>query len=113
MPEFVFETRSVALAIVTSYPKWYRGKLRSIKHTDKVRGDLALEFFSLASHMGFQVVCIDGKSAKTFKRELAKIQGLKIVKRKANKSGPSKRMAIKIAAALDGVKVIVLSEPEK
>lgn len=37
-----FNPTPLAIAATTSYPKWYRGKLRSIKHTDKVRGDLAL-----------------------------------------------------------------------
>lgn len=111
MPEF--DPKSIAVAVITYYPKWYKGKLRSIKHTDKVRGDLALEFFGLASQLGYQVVCVDGKSSKTFKRELAKITGIKIVKRKSNASGPSKRWAIRVAAELAGVRVIVLSEPEK
>ena len=51
-----FNPTDVGLAIITYYPKWYRGKLRSIKHTDKVRGDLALEFFTKATKLGYKVV---------------------------------------------------------
>ena len=46
------DSAPVAFAIITYYPQWYRGKLRSLKHTDKVRGDLAIEFFQTALKQG-------------------------------------------------------------
>ena len=77
-----FNPTEVSLAIITYYPKWYRGKLRSIKHTDKVRGDLALEFFSKATKLGYKVVVADGKSSKTFKKAVSGIQDLIFIRRR-------------------------------
>ncbi len=103
----------VAFAIITSYPRWYKGKRRSTKHIDKIRGDLALEFLKIASNKGFQVVVVDGKSTKTFYKELAKIPKILVKRRFGTKRSPGRRKAIKIASNLDGVKVICMSEPEK
>ncbi|MBI4226210.1 hypothetical protein HY612_03815 [Candidatus Roizmanbacteria bacterium] len=107
------DPNSIAFAVITYYPKWYRGKLRSIKHTDKVRGDLALEFFRRSKKLGCQVVVADGKSVKTFRNELSQIDGIRIIKRKSLKRSIARRQAIKIAANLPNVKVIVSSEAEK
>ncbi len=107
------DPRQVAFGTITYFPKWYRGRLQSIKHTDKVRGDLALIFFRKGVPQGFQVIAIDGKSSKTFQKELAGIPGLKVVKRKSEKRSPNKRLAIQIASKIPGVKVIVLTEAEK
>lgn len=108
-----FDPRQVAICAITYYPKWYQGKLRSIKHTDKVRGDLALEFAQEAVKRGYQVVIVDGKSSKTFKKSLAAIAGVIIKRRKTQKRSPNKRLAYKIASKLAQVKVIVATEPEK
>jgi hypothetical protein len=104
---------SIALAAITYYPKWYSGPLRSIKHTDKIRGDLAIEFCKKAREIGYQVVIVDGKSTATFKKEIAKISGVRLVKRRARKRSPNKRQAIFLAASIPGVKVIIQTEAEK
>lgn len=104
---------SVAFSIITYYPKWYQGKLRSIKHTDKVRGDLALEFFKKATKLGYKIVVADGKSTKTFRKALTQINGLNIIKRRSLKRSAARRQVFKIAAKLSGIKVIILTEPEK
>ncbi len=104
---------SVALAVITYYPKWYRGRLRSIKHTDKVRGDLALEFFRKATNFGYQTIVADGISSKTFRKELSKIPNLIIIKRRSNKALPAKKKAVKKAASINGVKAIFMTEAEK
>ena len=103
----------IALAITTYYPKWYSGKLRSLKHTDKIRGDLALEFCQKATSLGYHVVCSDAKGAKTFHNKRKQIQGLTLCQLKQHKRSPSKRHAYKIAAQIPGVKVIIGTEPEK
>lgn len=105
--------KKIAFAIITSYPKWYRGKLRSIKHTDKVRGDLAIEFFTKAVKSGYRVVVADGRSSKTFKKELGKITNLILIKRRKLNPIDSKLQAIKKASRLEGIEVIVLTEAEK
>ncbi|MBI2430660.1 MAG: hypothetical protein HYV39_01445 [Candidatus Levybacteria bacterium] len=104
---------AVAIATNTYYPKWYRGSLRSINHTDKVRGDLAINFFREAQKRGYLVIVVDGKSGKTFQKEIKNIENIIFVSRQNPKRSPAKRQAIKIAAKQDGVKVIVLTEPEK
>lgn len=105
---------SVAIATTTYYPKWYRGKLRSIKHTDKVRGDLALEFMQKAQSIGYQLVVVDGKSSRSFRLALLAHKGIKkIVARKIMKRSPARRQAIATAAKLPGVTIIALTEPEK
>ena len=113
MSEQSFDPQKVAIAAITYYPKWYRGKLRSIKHTDKVRGDLALEFAQIVSKLGYHLVISDGTSAKTFRKELALIPGIHVIRRRQNGSGDAKRSAMDKAAAIPGVEVIVLNEPEK
>lgn len=104
---------SIAIAVASYYPTWYRGKLKGIKNTDKIRGDLALEFVGKAKEKGFRLVVSDGGSSKTFKQELSRINGIKVLKRKSPKRSPAKRQAIKACSQIEGVKVIVLTEPEK
>lgn len=108
-----FNPSSVAIAMTTYYPKWYRGKLRSIKHTDKIRGDLALESIQKALELGYKVVVADGKSSKTFRKVLFSLNCTKLIMRRPVKSGAGKRKTLKIASKLPDIKVIVLTEPEK
>lgn len=111
--EFSFDPSRIAFALISYYPKWYRGKLRSIKHTDKIRGDLALEFINQAKKSGCHVVVVDGKSTKTFKKELSQVPDIVIKTSRAPKRAPNKRLAIRIASKIDGVEAIILSEVEK
>src|SRR3989344_496073 len=111
--ELSFDPAKVAFALIPYYPKWSRGKLRSIKHTDKIRGDLALEFFRQAKKRGCHVVVVDGKSAKTFKKELAGIVGITIISRKVQKRAPNRRRALHVASSISGVEAIIFSEAEK
>src|SRR3989338_4376437 len=108
-----FDPSSIAFAVITYYPKWYGGNLQSIKHTDKVRGDLAIDFFKEASKRGYQVVAADGKSSKTFRKTISKIPLLTIINRRSVKRSLAKKQAIKKASGLLGAKVIVLTEAEK
>lgn len=111
--DLAFNPGQVAIAIITSYPKWYKGKLRSISHADKVRGDLALEFIKKATNSGYKLVIVDGKSSRSFRQILAEVPQIDFKKARVIKRSPKKRQAIKIASKIEGVKVIVLSEPEK
>lgn len=113
MPEVGFDPQSIAIVATTFYPKWYRGKLKSIKHTDKVRGDLALETVTKARALGYIVLIADGKSTKTFTKNLQAIPSIFVHKRKTIGRGAGRRLAIDKAAKLPGVKVIVLTELEK
>lgn len=108
-----FNPKFIAFAVITQYPTWYKGKLRSISHTDKIRGDLALEFIKKSTSLGYQIVAVDGKSSKSFRRQLSNFTNIKIIKRKGYKRSPAKRMAYKEASKLPGVKVIIATEAEK
>jgi hypothetical protein len=103
----------IGIAVITYYPKWYAGKLRSIKHTDKVRGDLALDFVRIATERGYVTICVDGKSSQTFRKELDQIPGLIIKKRRSLGRSASKRQAIDYLTKESEIKVVVLTEPEK
>lgn len=105
--------QSVAICLITYYPKWYNGKLQSIKHTDKIRGDLALEFIQKAQKLSHQIVISDAQSSRSFKKRLAELKGVNLKFRKHPKRSPGKRQTFKIASKLKNVKVIVTTEPEK
>lgn len=103
----------IAVVGITYLPKWYSGPLKSIKHTDKIRGDLVLYSVRFAIGVGHSVVLVDGGSAKTFVAELKKIQGIKIFQSKAPKRSPNRRKAIFEASKMGGIKAIVMTEIEK
>ena len=107
------EAKKIALAATTYYPKCYSGELRSIKHTDKIRGDLAIEFAKEASKRNLNVVIVDAKSTKTFRKEISKFPNVILSRRPHPKRSPGKRQAFKIASKIPGVEVIVGTEPEK
>lgn len=113
MSQLSYDPASIGVAVITFYPRWYNGKLRSIKHSDKIRGDLALEFAQKAIEKGVTLIYVDGKSSKSFKKALGEIAGLHIIKRKTSGRSASKRQAITYLAKLPQIKVIILNEPEK
>lgn len=105
--------KAIAIVATTSYPRWYRGKLRSNKHTDKIRGDLAIEFAKITSDKNYQLIIADWQSPRTFRKELNSILNVILIRRRSPKRSPSKRQALVRASKLPGVKVIILTEPEK
>lgn len=113
MTDTDFDPKKIGLAVITSYPKWYRGKLQSIKHTHKVRGDLALEFAQKATKLGYQLVIADNDSSKTFLKELVSTSNVHLVRRKAKGSGKGKRLSIDKVSKIPGVEIIILTEAEK
>jgi len=104
---------AIAIVATTSYPKWYRGKLRSIKDIDKIRGDLAIEFAIKSTKNGYRLVVADWHSPKTFRKELSSISNVILIRRRSPKRSPSKRQALLRATKLSDIKVIILTEPEK
>ncbi len=103
----------VAIVGITYEKKWYAGPLKSIKHTDKVRGDLILYVLRFATGIGYKVVVVDGGSAKTLVAAMKKIQGVKLFQSKKPKRSPNRRKAIFEASQLENVKAIVMTELEK
>lgn len=103
----------VAIAVSTYYPTWYKGELQSIQDTDKVRGDLALEFAKIGSEMGLHLVITDGASSLDFQEALSSIQHITVLRRDKLKRSPARRAAIIEASRLSGIKVIIITEPEK
>src|SRR3989344_6792736 len=104
---------NIAIAVITYFPKWYKGKLRSLKHTDKVRGDLTIEFIKKATKLGYRLVASDGKSAKTFRKTLARLPGLILTTRHSPNRSTGRRQAVIKASRMPNVKAIVLTESEK
>lgn len=113
MPIDSVNYNQIALCASTFYPKWYVGKIQSLKHTDKVRGDLVLEFAQKGRALGCLVVFVDGGSAKEWIDEIIKIRGVILTKKKSPKRSPNRRLAIKTASKITDVKILVLTEPEK
>lgn len=107
------DAQTIALTCITQYPRWYSGKLQSIKHTDKIRGDLALESIEYAAKSGYAVVIVDGGSPKTFRKKVKQIEQVVLIVRKSAKRAPARRLAFLRAAKIPGVLVIVNTEAEK
>lgn len=105
--------QEVAIVGTTYSPKWYSGRLKSIKHTDKIRGDVILESLEYATSRGYRVVVVDGGSSKTFASRIKKIPNIKLIQVKRHKRSPNKRRAIFTASKIPDVKAIVLTEIEK
>ena len=103
----------IALVGITFQPKWYKGRLKSVKHTDKIRGDLILYATRFAAGVGYKVVLVDGGSAKTFVSELKGIRGIKLFQSRLPHRSPNRRKAIHEASKIQDVKAIVMTELEK
>lgn len=105
----------IAITCSTYYPNWYQGPLRSIHHTDKIRGDLDLEFIEKALNKGYFMIVTDGLSTKTFQKKLRSFNNphLYVLKRKTLGRSAARRLAFSRAAKIPGVKAIIYSEAEK
>ena len=104
--------KNVAIVLITRYPKWRRGE-QNINNTDKVRGDLALKTIKESLKLGCNVVLADYGSSKSFKKALSKFKSLIKTHRRSSKRSVGRRLAIKKAVKIPGVKAIVLTEAEK
>lgn len=103
----------VAIIGITYEPKWYKGPLKSIKHTEKIRGDLILYSVRYATGVGYKVVLVDGGSSKTFVSELKKNKGLKLLQSKLHRRSPNRRKALFEASKIPDVEAIAMTEIEK
>lgn len=56
---------------------------------------------------------VDGESSKTFHKEIKKIPGIFVIKRRGYKRSPARRLALKKAEKLFRIKVIIITELEK
>lgn len=103
----------IAIAGIVYEPRWYSGRLKSVKHIEKIRGDLILYSLKFATSVGYKVSIVDGGSTKTFQKELKKIPGITVVFSKIHKRSPNRRKAVFEASKLAGVRAIVMTEIEK
>lgn len=103
----------VALVGIIYEPKWYSGRLKSIKHTDKIRGDLILYSLRYANGIGYRVIVVENDCPKTFLREIKKLKGVRVISSNIHKRSPNRRKAIFEASKLPGVKAIIMTEIEK
>jgi len=101
---------AIAITMTTSYPSWYSGSPRSVADTDKTRGDLGLELIRRAADKGYRVVLADTGSPKGEVLSLP----VKLLERKADGTrAKGRRLAIQTASTIEGIGVIVRTEPEK
>lgn len=107
------DKQTIAIATNTLYPQWYEGNLRDVSDTDKIRGDLALNFFQSAFDKGYRSVVVDGDSSLEFRNALSKQQGLMVLGAEKVKRSVARRLAIATCSSLPSIKTIVLTEPEK
>lgn len=111
--ETEFKPGKVAIAMTTSYPGWYSGELRSIKDTDKVRGDLGLEMIRKAVDRGFNVVVADKDSPEDLRQQFSELAVRFISRRKDDTRAFGRKVAIDEASSIPEVKIIIRTEPEK
>ena len=110
----MYKPSAIGIAVTTYYPNWYNGKVKGNTFTtDKIRGDLALEFIAKAKLLGFQIVVVDGKSSPFFLKTLKKIPRVDVIKRRGIKRSQARRKAIAAVSKIGGVNYILLTEPEK
>lgn len=106
-----FLSQSIAIATATFYPNWHPGK-SNMNHTDKIRGDLALNMIKKAKNKGFQIIVVDDSDNKEFKDNLIKA-GIKPYKGSQKGMSQSRQEAFKKASKINKVRVICWLEPEK
>lgn len=112
IPEFEVPSRSVAIVAPTSYPQWYPGEIQDITHTQKVRGDLALETARSAQGIGYQLTFVDGNSSHPFREELEKL-GVEVLDRIEPTRAAARRLGFQHVAQKDNVKAVLFTQPEK
>ena len=111
--ETEFKPGKVAIAMTTSYPRWYPGEIQSIEDTDKVRGDLGLEMIRKAVGRGFNVVLADKDSPQDLRQQFSEL-AVRFISREDNDTRASgRKVAIGEASSIPEVKVIIRTEPEK
>lgn len=111
--EVLFDPRSIAIVTGTFYPTWYEGDAKDPLSVDKLRGDLALQSFQSAQQQNFQLTVVDGGSSDAFKKALEQSDVYFEMQKQKGGYSPARRQGIERAETLQGVKVIVQTEPEK
>ena len=104
--------RSIAIALETLYPSWYKGSINDMGDTDKVRGNLVLQSIDAALNRGYQVLVADGDSSLEFKKELAN-RGVVIINRTKKARSGARGQLLEASSVIPEVQVIVLTAPEK
>lgn len=111
--EAIFDPKSIAIVTGTFYPTWYEGDAKDPLSADKVRGDLALQSFKEAQRQNFNLSIIDGGSSEAFKKALGQNNFYFEMQKQKGGYSPARRQGIERAETLQGIKVIVQTEPEK
>lgn len=103
---------SIALVGLTYFPSWYIEERKSWGDTEKVRGDLTLDFIVKGIAKGFNIVIADGGSSKAFVNEVTSAP-ITFVKRESPQRASGRRQGIEVASKLPGIKAIIRTETEK
>ncbi len=117
----IFDSRSIGIATTTFYKQWTpleEGQTRRDDDVDGIRGDLALATIAESARKGFQIVVVDAPvSSPAFKDRLSSLakqnKDIHIFEETEKGMSPGRRQAFKEVRALDGVKVVAWTEPEK
>ena len=102
---------NVVVATATLYKNWYLGQVNSIRDTDKVRGDVAIDSLGRTIRNGFSVVDIDGGSSPAFLEALNDV-GVEVTTQKERGYSEGRREGMTLAQE-DSPKAIFTVEPEK
>ncbi len=101
----------IGVVVSTLYPTWHEGQLEDLSDVSKVRGDLGLWFIKTAHSAGYRVVVAESGSSNPFLQEIPK--GVTVVNLEKPSMAPGKKMGIRVASELEGVRYIFRSEAEK
>ena len=111
--ELARHPESLAVVTTTFYPDWYSGDLNSPDHTDKIRGDLALQLLTQSQELGHSTLVVDGGDEGSDFRSALNELDVQVLTQKERGMDPARQEAFQAAAELDQVKIIAWSEPEK
>lgn len=101
----------IGVVMSTFYPTWHEGRLEDLSDVSKVRGDLGLWFIETAHSAGYRVVVAESGSSNPFLQAIPK--GVTVINLEKPGMAPGKKMGIRVASELEGVRYIFRSEPEK
>ncbi|KKR71437.1 MAG: hypothetical protein UU12_C0001G0020 [Candidatus Woesebacteria bacterium GW2011_GWA2_40_7b] len=105
--------KSIAVVLLTSYPAWYSGRVKSVGDVDKIRGDLAIQMIRTGKVKGYRVIVGDWASSVEFIDRVDKIGKIILFKREHKGRDLGRRKAYLLAAGFKDTKIILKTEPEK
>lgn len=113
--EKLVQNSQIAIATTINYPEWYSdkpSKNNTDTKNDKIRGDLFLKMVQSVIKKGFQLVIVDSSNNSSLTKKLNELEIAPFSEKQKGMS-LSRQQAFREASKLEGIKVIVWTEPEK